>query len=177
MKDTTLEKLLARQKTDARIKIVDLIRNFCKEAALSAGIATFFLLPLVVTSWDKLLYQYGEWYTLMLNKSSTNYGFSFLRVLQLTIGEGFSKLGVQFAAALTYALIFWYCRKSTFKQRVYGFAMLCYFYVLFNHQVEGPTFVIPMVAFALHQTVIQNQRLRLALVACYFCAEIVRLSE
>lgn len=36
--DATLDTLLARQKTDARIRIVDLSRNFGKEAALTAGL-------------------------------------------------------------------------------------------------------------------------------------------
>lgn len=36
--DATLERLLLAQKTDPRIKVVDLSRNFGKEAALSAGL-------------------------------------------------------------------------------------------------------------------------------------------
>ena len=36
--DATLERLLRAQKTDLRIKVVDLSRNFGKEAALSAGL-------------------------------------------------------------------------------------------------------------------------------------------
>jgi glycosyltransferase involved in cell wall biosynthesis len=36
--DGTLEKLLARQRTDPRIRVVDLSRNFGKEAALTAGL-------------------------------------------------------------------------------------------------------------------------------------------
>ncbi|MFW0754469.1 glycosyltransferase family 2 protein [Pseudomonas sp. H11T01] len=36
--DTTLELLLERQKSDSRIRIVDLSRNFGKEAALTAGL-------------------------------------------------------------------------------------------------------------------------------------------
>ena len=36
--DTTLEQLLAYQQTDSRIRIVDLSRNFGKEAALTAGL-------------------------------------------------------------------------------------------------------------------------------------------
>lgn len=38
--DTTLEVLLERQKSDSRIRIVDLSRNFGKEAALTAGLQT-----------------------------------------------------------------------------------------------------------------------------------------
>ena len=37
--DSTLEKLLARQGRDGRIKIIDLSRNFGKESALTAGLA------------------------------------------------------------------------------------------------------------------------------------------
>lgn len=36
--DTTLERLLHCQQSDSRIRIVDLSRNFGKEAALSAGL-------------------------------------------------------------------------------------------------------------------------------------------
>lgn len=36
--DTTLEKLLERQKRDSRIRVVELSRNFGKEAALTAGL-------------------------------------------------------------------------------------------------------------------------------------------
>lgn len=36
--DTTLERLLERQRQDSRLRIVDLSRNFGKEAALSAGL-------------------------------------------------------------------------------------------------------------------------------------------
>lgn len=36
--DATLERLLDRQQQDARLRIVDLSRNFGKEAALSAGL-------------------------------------------------------------------------------------------------------------------------------------------
>lgn len=36
--DATLERLLACQKTDSRLKVVDLSRNFGKEAALTAGL-------------------------------------------------------------------------------------------------------------------------------------------
>lgn len=38
--DSTLEKLLAQQQEESRIKILDLTRNFGKEAALSAGLQT-----------------------------------------------------------------------------------------------------------------------------------------
>jgi polyisoprenyl-phosphate glycosyltransferase len=36
--DSTLEKLLVRQQHDFRVKVIDLSRNFCKEAALTAGL-------------------------------------------------------------------------------------------------------------------------------------------
>src|SRR5207253_5365839 len=38
--DTTLDLLLERQKTDPRIRVIDLSRNFGKEAALTAGLQT-----------------------------------------------------------------------------------------------------------------------------------------
>ncbi len=123
------------------------------------------ILPAVFVGWDSLMFQYQEWLALLKMDAAQSYGFSLMGVVHGVTGWDFDRLPIQIAGGLSLLASFFYFRKGDQTARMVGLIALCYFLILFNHKSESPTFIIAMMAFGIHQSLIANQRLRWSLIA------------
>jgi len=121
---------------------------------------TLTLLPAIFTGFDGLLYQYQEWLRLLRADASTSYGFSYMGLIQGFTGLDYNRLWVQLPGGILMVTALLWSRNAGPEGRLYGFISLCYFFVVFNHKSESPTFIIPMIAFGLHQAFITPKKLR-----------------
>lgn len=118
------------------------------------------LLPALFVGFDSLIFQYQQWGRLLKMDAAQSYGFSLMGFIHSLSGWNFNRLPWQVVGGLSLVLSFFYFRKSAQKGRLLGLIALCYFLIVFNHKSESPTFIIAMMAFGLHQSLIINQKLR-----------------
>jgi len=136
------------------------LKFFLRFCLASAGLGLLLLaLPGLLTSWENGVYQHMEWMTLLKNDSTLTYGFSFMGVLHSILGFHFKNFPVQFVAGLTWFGVLLWSRDGDLKTRLWGLISLLYFLVVFNHKAESPTFIIVMVGFGIHLSLIENKKL------------------
>jgi hypothetical protein len=136
--------------------------NFLIKTLIWLFIVTILLifLPLPITGWEGLLFQYQEWLLLLKMDASQSYGFSLMGFLHGVFNIEVNTLILQIMGGLSLILSYLYFQKGNENVRLMGFVALCYFLIVFNHKSESPTFIIAMVAFAIHQSLIANKTLR-----------------
>lgn len=140
-------------------------RFFIKGILSFILLLTFFLLlPLPFIGWESFIYQYQEWLRLLKEDAAQSYGFSLMGIVYGVTKMPFERLPWQIAGGLSLVGTILYHRNGDRNIRWMGFIALCYFLVLFNHKSESPTFIIAMVGFALHQSLIVNPKLRWSLI-------------
>ena len=122
------------------------------------------LLPLPFIGWDNLMFQYSEWLRLLKMDAAESYGFSLMGIIYGISGVAFDKLPVQIMGGVTLLISLFCYRKTNQTGRMLGLIAVCYFMILFNHKSESPTFIIAMMAFGLHQSLIDNKKLRWGLI-------------
>lgn len=153
--------LLLFQKNSANKKT-----SFLKDVAvMSLVFLGLGLLPVLFVGWDSLVMQYKSWWQLLRMDASQSYGFSLMGIFHGMAGWNFNPLPWEIAGGLSLLFSFYYFRNTDQTGRLLGLVSICYFMVLFNHKSESPTFIIAMVAFGIHQGLIQSQRLRWILIA------------
>ena len=143
-------------------RVFNLIWSFGWRSLLVTG--AMLLAPALFVGFDSLVFQYEAWFALLKADSSVTYGFSFLQVLHLITTWDFPVTYVQAPAAILLAICVWIARRGGAKTRELALVAVTYFLVVFNHRSESPTFIIPMVGFALHQAHIPNPLLRRLLI-------------
>lgn len=129
-----------------------------------SSLAVSILLPLPFIGWDSLMFQYGEWLRLLKMDAAESYGFSLMGIVHGLTGEKFDKLPYQMLGGISLLLSFLYFNKGNQQARMVGLIAICYFMILFNHKSESPTFIIAMMAFGLHQSLIAHKKLRWGLI-------------
>jgi hypothetical protein len=100
-------------------------------------------LPLLVISFNQLLFLYKSWGTLLKVDQANSIGISVAGILQSWFGADISKNMITLAGLILLLLPF----VQIHKYRRYGFRllMLCYILiwaVIFNHKAESPTYII-----------------------------------
>jgi len=105
----------------------------------------FFMLPLLVTPWHTLLWQYQNWATVLAADQSTSYGLSVMGWLHSWFGiEGGKNIVTLIGMALfLLPLIKWRLYKNELYRLLILASMLLWV-VIFNHKAESPTFVIAL---------------------------------
>lgn len=116
-------------------------------------------LPLLVVSWDQLLFLYESWGRMLSNDHATSYGFSVVGWTHSWFGFA-SKLGTVALGVVLYCLplLRWRCY-NYFQFRTWMWASMCLWVIIFNHKAESPTFIIAMAGVALWFFVQERQRL------------------
>lgn len=109
-------------------------------------------LPIFVVGFDQAVAQYHNWLNLLqadhVAERDTGLGYSLMGVLGLFI-PNLNPTGIQVGGlSLCVAVLIWR-RSADQRVRWVAFVSLMYFFVVFNHKSESPTFIIPMLAFAL----------------------------
>ncbi len=132
-------------------------------AIVGLGVLLTFL-PAIFVGWDSLQFQFQEWLRLLQMDAAQSHGFSVMGVVHGFTGLEFPNLPFQLVGGISLVGVILRFHNSNQIGRMLGLIALCYFMVLFNHKSESPTFIIAMMAFGLHITVIDNKKMRWALI-------------
>lgn len=128
-----------------------------------SGLILFYL-PIILTGYDGLMFQYEEWQKMLKSDVTESFGFSIMGVFHWLTGLSLSHLFFQVTGAIILMVFLFLSRNGYELTRLLGFISVCYFLILFNHRSESPTFIIAMVAFGIHQSLIKDQTLRWLLI-------------
>lgn len=118
--------------------------------ALAVWSAVLWLLPLVVTSPSRLLFQYRSWGSLLANDHAISYGLSVMGILHSWFGFDPGKLVVAWVGVVLYVLP--YAKLAWRSEAAQRLSMLCstlVFMIIFNHKAESATFVIAVTGVAI----------------------------
>ncbi len=127
---------------------------------LTLGFVIIALAPLLVTSWDTLSMQYTEWFNILQWRSARTYGFSLMGIIHGLTGWKPNNLIFQIVGGLSLLASLAYHYRDNRQGRLLSLVSIMYFMILFNHGSESPTYIIVMVAFGIHQSMIANKKLR-----------------
>ncbi len=106
----------------------------------------FAFLPIVVTGWDELVWQYGNWLELLTSDHSTSRGFSVNSWLQAWFGFESHKLAVTIIGILLFLIPLTFLKKyrdPRFRKLI--LASIAIWVVIFNHKAESATYIIAVV--------------------------------
>ncbi len=148
----------------SRFSFKNLSFLFKSVLAFMAIMGFLVFLPALFIGFDSLFFQYDEWFKLLKQDASDSYGFSLMGFIFGLTQEHFDRLPWQVAGGLSLVGSILFFRNADRQTRMLGFISLCYFFVLFNHKSESPTFIIAMVGFALHQSLIENKKIKIFLI-------------
>lgn len=135
--------------------------------AVALGMALFAILPLLVTSPDRLLAQYGSWRAIQAT-DSLNRGFTVMRMIEELTHAGLPNWPIQLAGVLLLLapVVVQRWRWHDWDLRRLYLCSVLVFCVIFNHQAESPTFVIAITGIAIwFATVARPSRWEWALLA------------
>ena len=113
-------------------------------------IVTLFFLPVILTGFDGLLEQYGNWFEMLQNDHDQSVGISVMGWLKTWFGVDASKSGVLSVGMLLFALPLIRMKLyRTYQFRLLMLASVLIWIVIFNHKAESPTFVIAATGMAI----------------------------
>jgi hypothetical protein len=104
------------------------------------------LLPIVITGWNELIWQYQNWWHMLINDSSVSSSYSFKGWLELwfTIQPNKSLVLVFGIVGLLLPLFNYKAIKtSTFQTMMFASAVI--WVVIFNHKAESSTYIIAVI--------------------------------
>ena len=118
--------------------------------AVTLGMVTLVLVPLLVTSPAALLAQYVSWRTIE-SKDALDRGFTVMQMVQLVVRQNWPNWPQQLGGVLLLVAPV-LMRRARWRQWSFRLDYLCsvlVFCVIFNHQSESPTFVIAVAGAAI----------------------------
>jgi hypothetical protein len=110
----------------------------------------FAALPLLVTPFKTLIWQYHNWAAMLSADQSASYGLSVMGWLHNWFGLNSGKSIVSLVGIILFLVPL--AKVSLYKQNIYRLFMLAYmliWVVIFNHKAESPTFVIAVTGVAI----------------------------
>lgn len=126
--------------------------------AVVGGALVFALLPLLVTSPERLLAHYASWRAIQRVDAAASRGFTVMRVIEQLFSTRIPNWPIQLAGVLLLlapvVVQRWRWHDWTLR-RLYLCSVLV-FCVIFNHQAESPTFVIAITGVAIWFTAIER---------------------
>ena len=107
----------------------------------------FAFIPIVITGWDGLIWQYQNWWEMLANDHSASSGLSVIGWIESWFGLSPNKMIIVGVGALLFLLPllnFRAYKDSRFRAMLLASASL--WVVIFNHKAESATFIIAVVA-------------------------------
>ncbi len=105
----------------------------------------FLFIPLIVTSFSELLFQYSEWWAMLANDHSQSLGISIFGMLNSWFNFNISKIYILISGVVIFLIPLIRIKKySDFNFRLLTLASILIWVIIFNHKAESPTFVIAM---------------------------------
>ncbi len=131
--------------------------------------AVIFALPLIFTTPNLLIYQYQNWFQLLVNDHSGSYGYSIMGVLHSWFGINSGKDILVLSGLISLLVPFIFIKHyKDFQYRLNWFAAMLIWLVIFNHKAESPTFIIAFTGIALWVFASPKNNLILALAILAF---------
>ncbi|HTF05705.1 MAG TPA: glycosyltransferase family 87 protein [Bacteroidia bacterium] len=124
-------------------------------------VVLFAVLPLVVISWESLSTQYENWLLLLGNDPAHGLNFSFMTLLERTVGIHAGD--IYFLAPGAVLLMLPLLRVKQYASFNFRFLYLCsvlIWVVIFNHKAESPTYCIAMGGIAIWYVMGEKNALR-----------------
>lgn len=122
-------------------------RSILAGALFLPGLAA---LPLLVTPWDTLAWQYQNWFDLLSHDSVNESNFSIMTLVERTTGLHADTACYLFPGLLLLLLpLLRFSQHQTESFRFMFLASLLIWVVIFNHKAESPTYVIAMTGIAI----------------------------
>lgn len=111
----------------------------------------FLFIPLLVTSFSELMYQYSEYWFMLANDHSQSFGISVFGILNSWFNLNISKIYILISGAIIFLIPLVQIKKySAFNFRLLTLASILIWVIIFNHKAESPTFVIAMSGIGLY---------------------------
>ena len=105
----------------------------------------FLFIPLIVTSFSELLFQYSEWWAMLASDHSQSLGISIFGMLNSWFNFNISKIYILISGVVIFLIPLIRIKKySDFNFRLLTLASILIWIIIFNHKAESPTFVIAM---------------------------------
>ncbi len=105
----------------------------------------FLFIPLLVTSFSELLFQYSEWWAMLANDHNQSLGISVYGMINSWLNLNISKIYILISGVFIFLIPLIQIKKySDFHFRLLTLASILIWVIIFNHKAESPTFVIAM---------------------------------
>ena len=127
------------------------------------------ILPLLVTPYQTLIWQYHNWATMMAADQSASYGLSVIGWLHSWFGISGGKTIISLLGILLFLIPF--VRYKLYHNEVYKLLMLAsmlIWVIIFNHKAESPTFIIAVAGVGIWYFSRARQLWRSLLIAAVF---------
>ncbi|MBS1623577.1 MAG: DUF2029 domain-containing protein [Bacteroidetes bacterium] len=125
-------------------------------------------LPLLATTWPKLLWQYRNWKDLVIADAASSVGLSVAGWLETWFGIS-ARAGVTLAGIVLFLVPF--IRYRMYKDELYRLltvASMLIWVIIFNHKAESPTFVIAVAGVGIWLFAMPRSNMRTALAIFVF---------
>lgn len=110
-----------------------------------------FFLPLPLIGFNELLFQYKNWWTMLLEDRSSSVGMSALGIASIFITNPNIKTIVSLVGLVSLVLpLFILLRGNRVIDRMYLLGYVLVWIVIFNHKAESPTFIIALAGALLY---------------------------
>lgn len=129
--------------------------------------ATLALLPVFVTGFSGLFWQYQNWAFLLSWDFNDSLGISLAGICDFVVPADAYKLYIQLAGLLLLLFSVWIVRKKEARYQLSFLSFILVWMVMFNHKAESPTFVIALTGATIW--IMNNHRNKIYL-ACYVLA-------
>ncbi|MFL5619411.1 MAG: glycosyltransferase family 87 protein [Gemmatimonadaceae bacterium] len=125
--------------------------------AVVAGMLLFAVLPLLVTSPDRLLAQYASWRAIEAT-DSLHRGYTVMQMIEQVTRAGLPNWPIQLAGVLILVapVVVQRWRRHDWDLRRLYLCSVLVFCLIFNHQAESPTFVVAITGAAIWFATIQR---------------------
>jgi hypothetical protein len=134
-----------------------------------------FVLPLIVISWDQLVFNYESWLRLLGDDHSGKVGISVMGILTTWLGVTFNQLYVLFSGVILFCVpLLRISQYQFYRFRVLMLSSVLIWVVIFNHMAESPTFIIAAVGVIIWY--LNSKRTKLDLTLLIFVFVLTTLS-
>jgi len=124
-------------------------------------------IPLLVVSFEQLIFLYKSWWLMLQQDHSVSYGLSVMGWLKTWFNIEISKtIIVGFGLLILLLNILIYIKNNNILQRILLFVSCIIWVIIFNHKAESSTFVIALVGVALYYLLMPKSNLKLILLIC-----------
>jgi len=128
-----------------------------------------FILPIVIISFDQLLFNYRSWFKLLVHEHPQIDGISLMGILHSWFGLTINKLIPLVIGVIIFCIpLFRFDLYKHYNYRLLILSSLLIWVVIFNHRAESPTYIIASVGVAIWYLQTKQSKLNNFLIVLFF---------